>query len=108
MFKEELTKELQYLSSGGSCYRSESAEMALQVLKQVKAVQPFLELETAAVCVRRALSNVDQDRLKDVTKMLTVVARSLDRKLNESEEVKEYLRQRAVKRKRKKLSLVPA
>ena len=105
MFLNELSKELEYLQNGGTTYRIETATSCLELAHKVNDVNLFLEQETSEKFVLAHLPHVDDERSKDVTKMLNTVARNLELKVNLTDEIKELLIAR--KKKRRPLKLTP-
>ncbi|WP_017186156.1 hypothetical protein [Alkalibacillus haloalkaliphilus] len=93
-FYKRLEKQVEYLSHGGTNYRLEAAKLSLQVAEQVKRVSPFLTLEQTKTNVLQVLPTLDQERLNDVTKVLYVNAKELEKNLNKSDVLKATVDQR--------------
>lgn len=105
-FVDELVKEVAYMKNGGTKYRQRTAELSLSIAKKVHEVNRFLNREDSFKTVSRLLPDEDLERLKDVSKMLNVVAVDLHLKTNRSVEFKELLSKRMKKAKQKPWKLV--
>jgi signal transduction histidine kinase len=104
-FINELTNEVNFMKKGGTTYRRKTAELSLDVAKVVKNVNNFYNRDVAYKTVADILSFEDEYRLEDVAKMLNVVLLDIHSKVNQSDELKTYLVERA--RNRKPLKLIP-
>lgn len=98
-FVQELQKECDYHANGGTSYRKRSADISLQVAKQVGEVVPFLNRDMAKQHVSNVFPNLDQDRANDVAKMLNVIARELHLQANLPDEIKQRLEHKRLNRK---------
>lgn len=74
----ELEKELEYHQGGGTRYRQETTRMAMEVARN-QAVKPaqLVRGKSADLVVRSSLRFENEDRKRDVSKMLSVVTRDL-------------------------------
>jgi len=104
-FLNELSREFEYLQNGGTSYRIETATLCLEIAHKINDITSFLDPITAEEIVLLYLPYVDAERLKDITKMLNTVAKSLELKANLTDEIKELLLAR--KKKRRPLKLTP-
>lgn len=106
--KEELLKELNlelaYHSEGGSTYRSETTRYSLNVATSLPDTQLFFNRDDTYVEVKLLYPELDEDRLRDVSKMLSVITRDLYRKKTMTPELKAFLEDR--RRNRKPLRLL--
>lgn len=98
-YVRELTGLFNYLSDGGTEYRKKTAELALTVAKQVVDPYDFWSRARAAEHLFNRLPGLDEERRKDVSKMLSVTVRDLHRKYNRSSEVARYVEEKRKKRK---------
>lgn len=90
----ELQKEVSYLEG----YRKQTAQLALQILNQVEDVNVFLIMESS-LSVVDSLLNEDEYRMQDVAKMLNVLLRDLTKDDNLTDEMKQKLAERKLRRK---------
>ncbi|MFJ7850788.1 hypothetical protein ACIQZM_18110 [Peribacillus sp. NPDC097206] len=98
--KTELQKELSYLEG----YRKRTAQLAMQVLDNIEDVNVFLEMESSLTVVKDLL-NEDEYRLQDVAKMLNVLLGHLIKDDNISDEMKQKLAERKLRKKGYRLEL---
>lgn len=92
-FVQELEFELNYHQlSGGTFYRQQTAELSLMVAKKVGDVSPFLKRNNTEEIVQKLLPLESEERQKDVSEMLFHVAFDLNRKINRSEKLNQYIR----------------
>lgn len=87
-YYKRLEKQIEYLSHGGTDYRLKTAELSLLVANKMKQVSPFLHLEQTENIVSHHLPNLDNERLHDVTKMLYVNAKELEKSVEKSDVLK--------------------
>lgn len=99
LFLSELQKEEEYLSQS-TPYRYKTAQMAAETAKKFSCIDLFLDEQEVRKTVLSVFPEADEERVKDVTKMLRVIARDLQIKSSLSNEAKEY-----IARKRKPFSL---
>lgn len=95
-FMNELQKEYEYLS-GGTKYRADTAYMCLELAEKVDDFTLFLDYDDTFEFVQTSLQtslNVDNDRLKDVTKMLYTVLGGMHCMENLTEKTKNELARR--------------
>ncbi|GGK06889.1 hypothetical protein GCM10007063_31800 [Lentibacillus kapialis] len=83
-YYKRLEKQTEYLSHGGTDYRLKTAELSLLIANKVKHVSPFLYPEQTKNLVLQFMSNIDDERLYDVTKMLYVNAKELEKNVTKS------------------------
>lgn len=95
----ELEDELAYHLDGGTSYRQDTTRYALSFAKTVPDIYVFFSRDDSYHRVRDYYPNLDEDRLKDVSKMLSVIVRDLHMKKNMSEELKAELAKRIKNRK---------
>lgn len=86
----ELRGELHYHSDGGTSYRRETADFALQIAEQVSDITVFFDRGKTYTLVAEFLKNSDEYRLRDVSKMLSVIIRDLERQKRLPKDVKAY------------------
>lgn len=98
-FIQELQNECDYHAQGSTSYRKRSAELSLEVARKTKSVAPFFQSESALQTVSRFLVDEDQERIKDVSKMLRVVANSVRLDSELPYELKEYIQEKRINRK---------
>lgn len=98
-YVKELNDLLNYLSDGGTEYRSKTAELALAVAKQVEDPYDFWSRTKATEYLFNRLPGLDEDRHKDVSKMLSVTIHNMHVKYNRSAEVSQYVEEKRKKRK---------
>lgn len=103
-YVQELAKELQYHSNGGTNYRRTTAELALMVAESTANPYSFWEREQVSNELFKRLPGLDTERNKDVSKMLSVVVRDLHNKKNRTQDVQQYVEMK--RRKRKPLAFV--
>lgn len=103
-FLHELQKEWEFHLNGGTSYRQKTAELSLEVARNVRTVVPFLKRDVAKQTVSRLLPGFDNYRVEDVAKMLHVIAKELHMNATLSDEVKDYIQQK--RQHRKPLSFV--
>jgi hypothetical protein len=96
---KELEQEIHYHANGGTSYRKETAQFALQIAEKIGEFAPLLKRETVHEWVTRELAHLDRYRHEDITKMLYVIARDLQLKHTMSDEMNEYLHQKRLNRK---------
>lgn len=101
---KELEDELAYHLDGGTSYRQDTTHYSLSFARTVPDIYVFFSRDDAYQHVRDYYPDLDEDRLKDVSKMLNVIVRDLHMKKNMSEELKAELAKRL--KKRKPLSIV--
>lgn len=101
--KEELITELQlelrYHEDGGTGYRQETTRLALQVANSLPDTNIFFDRSQTLQVVRTFVKDVDEYRLLDIAKMLSVITKDLYRKKNMSDEMKAYLLEKRKSRK---------
>lgn len=100
----ELGKEYSYHAQDGATYRSQTTEIAIEVASKLHRTDLFFDREKTFQFVTKEFVNLDEDRRKDVSKMLTVITRDLHRKKTLPEDVKMQLEER--RKKRKPLSVI--
>ncbi|MBN6185659.1 hypothetical protein JQN58_01510 [Aneurinibacillus sp. BA2021] len=93
-FLQELQKELQFHLNGGTSYRQRTAQISLDLARQVGEISPFLKLDTAQATVSRLLPTLDHDRVEDVAKMLYVIAKDMQMYATRSDDVIAYVQQK--------------
>lgn len=98
-YVQELAKELQYHSNGGTDYRRKTAELALMVAESTLNPYLFWERELVFQELFKRLPGLDTDRYNDVSKMLSVVVRDLHNKKNRTKDVQQYVEMKRKKRK---------
>lgn len=103
-FVKELEDELAYHLDGGTSYRQDTTRYSLEIATSFPDIYTFFYREQSYETVKEFYPNMDEDRLKDVSKMLSVIVRDLHMKKNMSEELKEELARR--KKNRKPLALL--
>lgn len=103
-FYERLYNQYLYLCNGGTIYRIETAKISLQIAKNEKSIDPFLYLDQAINTVSMSFPNLDEERLRDVSKMLYVNANEVQRKNTVSKELKTLVDERMKNRKPIKLT----
>lgn len=91
--KTELQKEFSYLEG----YRKQTAQLAIQVLDNLKDVNVFLNMESSLTTVKDLL-NEDEYRLQDVAKMLNVLMSELMSKDNLTDDMKQRIEARKQRR----------
>jgi hypothetical protein len=96
----ELLSELDYHQNGSTTYRMETTRFALQVATQLVSTKLFFDRNKTLEFVRRALNEVNEHRLLDVSKMLSVVTRDLHNKKTLPEDAKAYVESKKQNRKR--------
>lgn len=101
---KELYAELNYHQQDGVTYRSQTTELALILASLRHNTSLFHDREKTYLFACQELVDLDEDRLRDVAKMLSVVTRDLHRKKTLPDDVKAQLEER--RKKRKPLSLV--
>src|SRR5699024_281555 len=74
-FLEQLQQQYEYLSRGGSEYRQHTARLALFVANRLRDVTCFMEPQKSLYTVKQVLSSDSEERIKDVAKMLNVLAK---------------------------------
>ena len=94
--KQELEKEISFLED----YRKQTAILSLTVLEQVDDINVFINMDSAFKTVE-SLLNEDYYRKQDVAKMLNVLLSDLMLEDSLSDEVKQALAKRKLKRKEK-------
>ncbi|PLS19229.1 hypothetical protein CVD28_02125 [Bacillus sp. M6-12] len=98
-FVKELEQEYKYHANGGTSYRTETAKIALEVAKKTGKSTPFLHREATIQYVTTFFPHLDEERIKDVVKMLHVIAKDLHLKANLSDEMKARLKEKQLNRK---------
>lgn len=86
----ELGNELHYHSNGGTRYRRETTELAIIVASQIHDVTIFFNRKKAYDAATEMLINQDEDRLQDISKMLSVIIRDLENQKTLPEDVKAF------------------
>lgn len=90
-FYNRLNKQSQELSHGGTDYRQNTAKLALLVADNLNTLRPFLDLSATEKLVRKYLPDVNEERVRDVVKMLFVNARALEVSSTRSAALKAYV-----------------
>jgi hypothetical protein len=98
-FLNEIRKEVNYHSEGGTSYRQKTSELSLVVASKVGRITPFFDRKNARQIVIGMVPDADKNEVEDVTKMLQVVARELKRKATLPESIKDYIDQKRRNRK---------
>lgn len=93
-FLNELKKEIEFHSNGGTNYRRISAEYSLQIARMVGGFPPFLDRKNAEKIVAQLYPNLSIEKKKDISKMMNVIARDLYRKTNMSDEIRQYVQEK--------------
>ena len=93
-FYNQLYAQYLYLSDGGTSYRIETSKLALEIAKKEKDIEPFLDRDQTIKVVLSYFSNLDEERLQDVSKMLYLKAKSVKRKNEMSDEMKKEIEKR--------------
>lgn len=104
-FLQELKREVEFHTNGGTSYRQQTARLSLDIANRVAKVTPFYKLEDAKEIVSKIFPNLDRYRVEDITKMMHVIARELRCKVNMPDELSKYVQEKRNKN-RKPLSFV--
>lgn len=81
----------------GTEYRQMTAKMALGVAKKVRQVEAFETRERAYNTLKSYLTNVDEDRLRDVAKFLYVILNEMLTWMNLPDYVRKLLAEKEKK-----------
>jgi hypothetical protein len=104
-FLSELERELAYLKDGGTSYRVETAELAVALGKKMNELSLLADKVKIAEWVAMELTDIDRERLLDVSKFLKTIYGHLKLYAELDEDLKQELEKR--KAQRGKLKLVP-
>lgn len=75
LLQNELANELNRMQVGGTSYRLETAQLALVLSHHVTVPESLRDREEARHYVRAVSMNLQEDRVEDVAKMLSMAAR---------------------------------
>lgn len=75
LLQKELANELNRMQLGGTSYRLETAQLALALSHHVTVPESLSNREEARHYVRAVSMNLQEDRVEDVAKMLSMAAR---------------------------------
>lgn len=98
-FYNQLYNQYLYLCDGGTSYRIESSRLSLEVAKQENNIEFFFDFDQATNIVSSYFSNIDEDRLHDVSKMLYLNANRVKGKNTQPKEIKAAIEERMKNRK---------
>lgn len=103
-FLTELEKENAEMKLATN-YRQKTAEMALDIVKQVRSIDLFETRERAYKTLKQYFTKTDEDRLLDVAKYLNVILTELKKWANLPDHIAALLKEKA--NNRTPLSLEP-
>lgn len=103
-FYKHLYNQYLYLCDGGTSYRIETSKLALEVVKQIKDIEPFLNLDQTIKIILASFNDIDKDRLNDVSKMLYLSANVVKRRMSMSDEMRKAIEERRKNRKTLRLT----
>ena len=75
LLQEELANELHRMQVGGTSYRLETAQLALALSRRVTLPESLRDREEARQYVKSVSMELQDDRVEDVAKMLSMAAR---------------------------------
>lgn len=98
-FYKYLYNQYLYLCDGATGYRIKTSKLALEVVEQTKDIEPFLNLDQTIKVVISCFSDLDNERLNDVSKMLHLSANVVKTRMTMSDEMKKAIEDRRKNRK---------
>lgn len=99
-FLNELKKEVQYHQAGSTSFRRKVAVLAFVAATEIGHLEDFKNRDTAVKAVANLFPTLeDKELVNDIAKMLHVVYRSMNFKLNMPNDMKQYLEQKRINRK---------
>jgi hypothetical protein len=94
----ELEREVMYHSGkNSSSYRKLTAQLSLDVALKAGSCSPFFELTSSKEVVSQLMPSLNLERVNDVAKMLSVIAKDLRMRTELSSEAKTYSREKRLR-----------